>query len=108
MLIKRFCDIVWSMIPCMAALFKFPSKGVDLIKKKKTNPTVYFFLCCNSLFECRPCESGKQTPHCYHKALHLVPVAQSFPVLWNLCGTSSEGGCQCTVWTHAENTGCWM
>lgn len=121
MLIKTFCDIVWSMIPCMAALFKFPSKGVDLIKKKinpkrsylmmcfgnkQTNPTVYLFLCCNSLFECRPSESGKQTPHCYHKALHFVSVAQSFPVLWNLCGTSSEGGCQCTVWTHAENTGC--
>lgn len=34
MLIKNFCDKVWSMIPCMGALFKFPSKG-DLIKKKK-------------------------------------------------------------------------
>lgn len=33
--INELCDKVLSMILCMAALFKFPSKGVDLIKKKK-------------------------------------------------------------------------
>lgn len=37
MLINKLCDIVWSMILCMAVLFKFPSKGVDLIKKKLVN-----------------------------------------------------------------------
>lgn len=42
MLIKTFCDIVWSMIPCMAALFKFPSKGVDLIKKKNESKKKLF------------------------------------------------------------------
>lgn len=45
MLIKKYCDIVWSMIPCMAALYKFPSKGVNLIKKKINPKRSYLMMC---------------------------------------------------------------